>query len=471
MARAFPDHPFLTGNYGPVRMEAEALDLEIVGEIPASLSGMLYRNGPNPAYAPRGDYHWFLGDGMVHGFEINDGTVNYRNKWVRTEKFKIERKHGEALLSGDFNNLGDRDPRAGNVGLNAANTSIIYHGGKLLALEEVNPPVELDPDTLETIGPWLFDGQYSGPMTAHPRIDPKTGEMIFFAYFGGFPGEPKVGLHWVNKDGALTRSEVIEVPYCAMIHDFLITENYIVLPIFPASIDMNRIAGGGPFVAWDPSLHTHVAIIPREGPLQGKIKWFEADPCYVYHPLNAYETGDGKIICDMMQYERAALFDEDGGNTEMLEDNESRLIRWTLDLNANTGDFRQEVIGDFSGDFPRVDDRVTGLENRHGFFATKTMKDQTGGPFDTILHRNFATGTDSTWVAPEGQYVAEPVFVPDSADAEEGAGFLLSPIYLQEENRTDLVVLRATDIEAGPIARAKLPVRVPYGFHGNWRQF
>lgn len=471
MAHAFPDHPFLNGNYGPVRMEAEAPDLEIIGDMPTNLSGMLYRNGPNPAYAPRKDYHWFLGDGMIHGFEFDDGKVNYRNKWVRTEKFKVERQHGEALLSTDFNDLGERDQRAGNTGLNAANTSIIYHGDKLLALEEVNPPVELDPDTLETIGPWHFGGKYSGPMTAHPRVDPKTGEMVFFAYFGGFPGEPKVGLHWVNSAGALTRSEIIDVPYCAMIHDFLITENYIVLPIFPATIDMNRISKGGAFVAWDPSHHTHVAVIPREGNINGNIRWFEADPCYVYHPLNAYETGDGKIICDMMQYPDAALFDENGGNTNALEATESRLTRWTLDLNANTGDFAQTQLSDFSGDFPRIDDRVTGLKNDHGFFATKSLKDQEGGPFDTILHRDFVTGTDHKWVAPAGQFVAEPVFVPDDADAAEGDGYLLSPVFLKDENRTDLVVLRARDVAAGPIARAKLPTRVPYGFHGNWRQF
>ena len=156
-------------------------DLVVEGEIPRELHGTLYRNGPNPQFAPRGKYHWFDGDGMIHALTIGDGKAHYRNRWVRTQGFQMEREAGESFFGG-LANFANSDPRAEGIFPNAANTNIIGHGGKLLALWEAGPPHELDPHTLETIGPYDFDGQLLGPMTAHPKIDPETGELFFFGY-------------------------------------------------------------------------------------------------------------------------------------------------------------------------------------------------------------------------------------------------------------------------------------------------
>lgn len=470
MAAQFPDtNPYLTGNYGPVRMEADAPDLEIEGEVPEGLAGVLYRNGPNPHYAPWSEHHhWFLGDGMIHALFVENGRVRYRNRWVKTEKFKAEARFGEAVMPTDFDDILKADPRSEGIPLNVANTNVVYHAGKLLALEEGSPPVELDADTLDTIGPWTFGGDYGGPFTAHPKMDPDSGEMVFFGYMAGGPGSPQIAYNVADASGGLTRSEMIEAPFCSMVHDFLVTENFVGLPVLPATASIERMLGQKPFFAWEPDKGNHIGIFDRsEG--AGAIRWFTGNPSYVYHPLNAYEE-DGKLIADVMQYERIPLFaDPDGTNTSGIDSAEGRLTRWTFDLGGNSDTYSEEALDDFNGEFPRFDERFAGKKHSVGYFAVRRRATETGGPFDTLLARNFKTGSCDEWTPGAGEWVQEPVFVPRSADAPEGDGWLLSLTYKAADNLSDLVILDAQNLAAGPVARAKLPTRVPYGFHGNWR--
>ena len=172
MAQPFPNHPNLSGGFAPIQMECDIHDLVVVGDVPKDLNGSLYRNGPNPQFAPRGFYHWFAGDGMIHAFHIEDGRVSYRNRWVRTQKWRLERDAGHALFD-PFNPM-DQDPSV--IGLETdgvANTNIIWHAGKLLALEEGHAPFELDPFSLASIGAHDYAGKLLGPMTAHPKVDSK----------------------------------------------------------------------------------------------------------------------------------------------------------------------------------------------------------------------------------------------------------------------------------------------------------
>ena len=179
MAKVFPNHPNLIGGFAPIQMECDAADLVVDGEVPRDLNGTFYRNGPNPQFAPRGQHHWFGGDGMVHAFTVGDGRVAYRNRWARTLKWKTERDAHRAMVAA-FNPM-DCDPSVMGMQTDGiANTNIVWHAGKLLALEEAHAPFEMDPDTLDSIGAWTFDGKLVGPMTAHPKIDPETGEMVFF---------------------------------------------------------------------------------------------------------------------------------------------------------------------------------------------------------------------------------------------------------------------------------------------------
>ena len=194
MTRPYPDHPFLRGNYEPLRAEIDAPDLVVEGEIPHGLEGTLYRNGPNPLFPPRDAYHYFTGDGMVHAFTFREGRVSYRNRWVRTEKWRADAEAGEALF-GAFGNPFSSDPSVRGVRYNVANTHIVAHGGKLLALEEGSPPFELEAETLRSIGSHTWEGKLPSTMTAHPKLDPVTGELHFFGYGLDGPGSTGVGYY------------------------------------------------------------------------------------------------------------------------------------------------------------------------------------------------------------------------------------------------------------------------------------
>src|SRR5512134_2259498 len=223
--KTFPALPYLSGNFAPLLAECDANDVVIEGEMPRDLNGTLFRTGPNPMFPPFGDkHHWFLGEGMVHAVSVEDGRVRYRNRWVRTAQFEEQRRAGRRLYSTAFGGEAS-DPSVGGKQRNVANTNIVPHGGKLYALDEGSSPVLMNPETLETIGSSTFDGRYTGPMTAHPKIDAKTGEMLFFGYMAAGPGSPDISFTVVGRDGKVKRTETFKAPYASMVHDFAITDS------------------------------------------------------------------------------------------------------------------------------------------------------------------------------------------------------------------------------------------------------
>jgi len=464
MSRPFPDESFLRGNYAPWPLEGEIQDCVVEGEVPRELDGTLYRNGPNPQFAPRGRYHWFDGDGMIHALAIHDGRVAYRNRWVRTAKFSLERAAGEALYGG-LADMAKTDPRVGATSPNAANTNIVVHAGKLLALWEGGPPHALDPRTLETVGPFDFRGKLAGPMTAHPKLDPETGEMLFFGY--SFT-PPFLRYHVVSADGVLVRSEEIEVPAPTMMHDFIVTKEHVIFLVCPATIRLENIEKTGSPLAWEPELGTRIGVMPRNGG-NADVVWFEAAPCYVFHPLNAYTDG-GRIVADVCRYPRLPLFDA-GDPADGMEDLTAKLTRWTLDLAGGT--VKEEALDDVSTEFPRLDERHAGLRHRHGYagaLVRQKAQEEDASGFNAIVHYDLETGRRHDHIVPSTDAVSEPVFVPRSDASAEGDGFLLATVYRGEEKRSDLVILDAQNVERAPIATVKLPHRIPFGFHGNWGQ-
>ena len=466
MARPIPDHPQLRGNYAPLRMECDAPDLVVRGELPETLRGTYYRNGPDPQYAPRGMHHWFAGDGMLHALRFEDGRVSWRNRWLRTPKWELEHEAGEALFD-PFNPM-NADPRVSGKDSTLANTNVVWHGEKLLALEEGHAPWEVDPDTLESRGYWDFDGRLEGPMTAHPKLDPVTGEMLFFGYCARGPFTPDLAFHVVDASGALVRSQWFEAPFTSMVHDFVTTDAHAIFPIFPLTGSLERVMKGGPAWAWEPEKGTHIGIVERDGDV-ASMRWFEHDPCYVFHPMNAWSEGS-KVFADVMKFEQAPLFPNPDGSPGDPRKSQARLVRWTFDLAGNTSAVREEALDDLSGEFPRLDERFTGLRYRHGFYACATGRSKVGaGSFDGIAHVDHRTGRRTLRELPVGDATGEPLFVPRSPDAEEGDGFLLALVYRGGEKRSDLLVLDAADVAGEPIATVELPTRVPFGFHGNWR--
>ena len=465
MARPYPIHPNLQGGFAPIHMECDAPDLVVEGEVPRELHGAFFRNGPNAQFAPRGDYHLFAGDGMVHGFYLENGKVSYRNRYVRTVKYNKEHAAGEALFSAM--NPADADPSVVGVETDGlANTNVIWHGGKLLALEEAHAPFELDPNTLESVGPWTFGGKLKGPMTAHPKIDHETGEMLFFGYNADGTISEHMSFHVVDRDGNLTRSETFVAPYAAMVHDFMVTRDHVIFPIMPLTGSMDRAMSGGPVYAWEPDKGVHIGIMPRAGSV-ADMRWFRGDPSFVFHPMNAHTSGD-IVSCDVCEFEEAPLFPTVDGRPGDPTKAVPRLTRWTFDLGRNTDDYRTELLDELPCEFPRLDERFTGQEYRYGYFACDNNPEFQVGGFNGIGRVDHKTGRNEVYDVGVGCATNEPVFVPTSENAAEGEGYLMANVYDENRKATHLVILDAENVTAGPLAKAYLDHRVPFGFHGNW---
>ena len=453
-------NPYLAGNFAPVRSEDD-YDLEVTGQIPAEMRGALFRIGPNPQFEPRdANHHWFGGDGMVHGFYVADGKVAYRNRYVRTPKWELEHEHGRALF-GSMGNPMTTDPLAmGNEG-GVANTNIVWHAGKLLALEEAHHPFAMDPRTLESRG---YDREFKGKVTAHPKIDPRTGEMFWFAYgVGAMPFSPGLSYGITAADGRLVRRQEFEAPFACMVHDFMVTQNHVLFPILPLTGSLQRAMSGLPPFAWEPDKGSHVGVMRRDGDVTS-IRWFNTEACYVFHPLNSWEEGD-KIFCDVMRYDVAPLFPKaDGAPGDKAA---ARLVRWTFDLAGDSNAIKETPLDDLDGEFPRVDGKVETLKHRHGWYAADPRGSKTVR-LNSLAHIDFQTGRRQVYELDGGDATSEPVFVARSKDSPEGEGWLTAVVYRAAEDRSDLLVFEAQDLEKGPIATARMPRRVPFGFHGNW---
>jgi carotenoid cleavage dioxygenase len=452
-------NPYLAGNFAPIRSEDD-FDLEVVGELPQGLRGALFRTGPNPQFEPRDpNHHWFGGDGMVHGFYVADGKVAYRNRYVRTPKWELEHAAGRSLF-GTFGNPMTTDPSAVGKESGLANTNIVWHAGRLMALEEGHAPFEMEPRTLASKG---YLEAYRGRVTAHPKVDPSTGEMVWFAYsVGETPFASGVSYGVTDASGAVVRRDDFQAPYASMVHDFMVTQNHVLFPILPLTGSLERAMKGLPPFAWEPEKGSFVGVMRRDAEVS-TIRWFNTEACYVFHPMNAWEEGD-KLFADVMRYDQAPLFPNADGSPGKKA--AARLVRWTFDLASNSDAIKEESIDDLDGEFPRVDPRYETLKNRHGWFAgdpggAKTVRQS------AIVHIDHLTGRRESYEL--GQDApSEPVFVPRSADAGEGDGWLTAVVWRAAEDRSDLVVFEALDVAKGPVAIAKVPRRVPFGFHGNW---
>jgi carotenoid cleavage dioxygenase len=294
--------------------------------------------------------------------------------------------------------------------------------------------------------------------------------MVFFGYAAKGRFTPDLSLHVVDREGVLKRSQWFQAPYSSMVHDFVVTRDWIVLPIFPLTGSMDRAMKGLPPFAWEPDKGTHVALVPRHGSVD-QVRWFSADPCYVFHPMNAFDTPDGKVVCDMMKYPVAPLFPAPDGRPASGAPPVATLVRWTFDPQGHTDSFTEQALDDRRGEFPRLDERFTALPDRHGWFLAGEITDPGRGrdARDGLAHIDHASGQVGTWQPAAGDYCGEPVFVPRGATADEGDGFVLSVIFRGATQCSDLAVFDAQNLKDGPLALAHLSHRVPAGFHGNWR--
>jgi len=453
-------NPYLQGNFAPWLGEGRSDDLEVVGTIPPELNGTFYRNGPNSEFEPIGRYHWFDGDGMIHAVRLAAGRASYQNRWVESTGLLEERAQGRALFPGIFGMSADEMPTFKNT----ANTNIVSHAGRLLALMEGALPTRLDPATLATLGEYDFDGRLVPPMTAHPKMDPETGEMLFFGYS---PFPPYLRYHVVDRAGTLLRSEEIDLAWPSMIHDFAITREHVVFVLCPLVFSLEEIARRGSPFFWDEDRPTRLGVMPRAGG-NADVRWFDAEPSYVFHPMNAYAES-GRIEIDAPLFRRLDFMDNpDRQRSGSGEREGARLSRWTIDLAAGT--VRTEQRDDGATEFPRIDERRLGRRHRFGYAAAgRRDDDTTTAPlFSGIRRYDLESGAIETRWHGMGNGVGEPVFVPRSATAAEDDGFLLYFAYDRERDASDFLILDARNITREPVATVRLPHRVPYGFHGNW---
>jgi carotenoid cleavage dioxygenase len=436
---------YLEGNYAPVTEEVTVTDLPVTGTIPAELNGRYLRNGPNPVTPPDPDaYHWFTGDGMVHGLRLDGGQARwYRNRWVRSGT--VADALGEPRHPGPVHGDMDFGP----------NTNVIGHAGSTFAIVEAGArPYELT-DELDTVGPTDFGGTLEGGYTAHPKRDPQTGELHAVSYFWGWGN--KVQYTVVGTDGRVASSRFIETTGSTMLHDMSLTERYAVVYDLPVVFDLDAAMSGTsmPYF-WDDDYPARVGLVPRTG---GDVRWVDVDPCYVFHPMNAYDDGDDVVI-DLVHWTR--MFDR--GHQGPWESPEPTLRRWTIDTAA--GKVREELRDDRDQEFPRVDERLVGRRHRYGYSAVGLP--ERDGPHGGVLKHDLTTGTAEVLDLGLGAGQNEAVFVPRDADADEDDGWVLCLTYDAERDRGKLIISHAQDLAGGPVATVELPQRVPFGFHGNW---
>lgn len=448
--------PWLSGYYAPVTDELDADDLPVQGRLPDGLVGTYLRNGANPRFVPPWRYHLFDGDGMLHGVTVTDGRASYRNRWIRSAGLAAEERAGRALYGGFYHAAMPPPELVGDAGgmKNTANTHVVRHAGRILALMEAAKPTEVN-ERLETLGEYDFGGRLRGAFSAHPKIDPVTGEMLSFSYVG------PLTVHTVAPTGELVRSTAVELPAMVMMHDFAVTERHVVFLDAPAVFDLGRWLSGGALAAWEPERGTRLGVMPRDGD-GADTRWFEIPTSWVAHFLNAYDDGD-RVVVDGCRMDRLNfMMDPDDPPTGA----EGVLTRFTIDLAAGRASF--EALDDRCGDFPRVNDRYACHRHRYGYVAAYAEGLRPDGEFDLIVKYDLQRGTAETYRFGPGVAIGELVFAPDPEGRAEDDGWLVGFATDLGRLETDFVVLDARDVTAGPVARVRMPRRVPFGFHGSW---
>jgi carotenoid cleavage dioxygenase len=436
---------YLEGNFGPVHEELTVTELPVTGALPDHLDGRYLRNGPNPVTTPDPDaFHWFTGTGMVHGLRLRDGRAEwYRNRWVRSAE--VAEALGEPVRPG---------PVHGEMDF-AANTHVVGHAGRTFAIVEGGSrPYELT-DELDTVGPCDFDGTLPGGYTAHPKRDPATGELHAVSYFWGWGN--KVQYSVLGTDGRIRRTVDIETTGAPMAHDFSLTERHVVVYDLPVTFDMAKAESGRSLpYSWDPDYPARVGVMDRDG--DGRdVRWFDVEPCYVYHPLNAYDDGD-RIVLDVVRHPKTFAKRHDGP-----DEGSTSLDRWTVDLSA--GKVLEERLHDHSQEFPRVDDRAVTRPHRYGYTVGFRIEGDVQRS-NVVIKHDLAQRTSQVRGFADGVMPDEFVFVPRAADAAEDDGVLMGFVYDRARDASDLVLLDAGSLDT--VATVALPARVPHGFHGSW---
>jgi carotenoid cleavage dioxygenase len=476
---SYPDSPEFTGLNAPLGKEYEDPDLAIVGKIPSDVEGVFFRAVPDPAFPPfmEDGAAVISGDGMVSALRIVGGKASFAIRYVQTERHKAEVAAGRALFGKYRNPFTDR-PEALGLDRTVANTTPVWHAGRLLMTKEDGRPYRVDPRTLGTMARYDFGGKLkSQTVAAHVRIDPETGEMFFYGYEADGLASTKVAYCRVDKHGALMSEQWFDTPYCAMMHDFAITKNYVLFPVYPTTCDAQRVKAGGDHWVHEMERDSWVGVMPRYGSV-AQLRWFKGPKgVSCYHMMNAFEDADGRIQFDqcLSSVNTFPFIQRASGLNIAPGESGSRLERWTLDVNQGGDRVTETVIGP-PGDFPVIPARAQGRPYSYAWMLTMNPQMQgppvAGGPvgamFNLLLRLDFTGKPPQSLALPPGSCFNEPVHVP-SKDGHEG--WLLSIVDSQtgpKEFKHALWIIDAGDIGAGPVAKAVIPHRLRPQVHGWW---
>lgn len=435
---------WLVGPFAPVEGELTASDLVVEGELPAELDGLYARIGPNPLQpANPAAYHWFLGDGMVHGVRLQRGrALGYRRRYIRSSS--VSAALGEPPAPG---------PRRGMV--DTVNTNIIGHAGRLLAMVEAGPyPVELDSE-LDTIRHSDLDGTLGGSFTAHPHLDPDSGELHAICYDAKVLNRVRYVV--VGADGRVRRTVEVPVRHGPSIHDCAISGRYVVILDLPVTFSFRALLDGWAFpYRWNPDHRARVGLLPRDGDARDVI-WCDVDPCYVFHPCNAFDLPDGRVVIDVVAHDRMFHSSRTGPDSER-----APFERWTCDPARRR--VERELIDARAQEFPRLDERLTGKPYRYAYTVARSGP----GERSALLKHDLAERATRIHEFGAGEVAGEFVFVPRRDGTGEDDGWLMGLVTDAAADAASLLLLDAQAFEAPPTAVVRLPHRVPLGFHGNW---
>lgn len=467
MATVFPDIPLYRGWGAPLRLESDVRDLEVVhGEVPRDLAGTLYRCGPDRQYPSMFKDDIFIdGEGMAHMFRVQDGHVDYRSRWVRNERFLLQEQTRRSLF-GRYRNRYTDDPSVAGKNRGTANTSIVWHGGKLLVLKEDSLPIEVDPDTLATRGEWRYDGAVEAvSLTAHPKLDLHRNELLTFSYQARGDCTTDFAYYVADASGRIVHTVWFNMPYPGMVHDFAVTDTHVIVPFFPLITDIEVLRQGGPFYQWHPDKQSYYAVLQRRG--NNEVRWFKGPAVSAGHMMNAFNEGS-LLHLDLCLYRGNCFEFFPSADGSPFKPAPPLLTRLSFDLDSPREDFEMRLLAQTPCEMPKCDDRYVGKPYRYGFGICRSPTARAGEMgFGAIGRFDHHTGELTTWSPGEQSGVQEPNFVVRTG-APEGEGYLIALVNRFAESRSELALLDAARLQDGPVALLRLPVRVRSTFHGGW---
>ncbi|CAM6025493.1 unnamed protein product [Sphagnum balticum] len=484
-------HFHLTGHYAPVSETDPTSNLAISGSIPECLNGEFVHVTPNPKFNPVAYYHWFDGDGLLHGLRIKDGKATYVARFVKTSRLQQEEYYGAAKFVKASNFIGDMHGVKGiffgllfslrvqlrvidiSNGYGTGNTAFVYHNKQLLVLHENDFPYVikvLENGDLETIGRKCLN-PLANRFTAHPKIDPFTGEM--FGLYWDFMKHPYCTYQIFSKEGVMMKPMPITIPKGVMIHDFAITENYAIFLDLSLLANPKHFVEGEHFYKFDASKESRIGLLPRYAKNESQIRWFIIPPCMIFHLGNAWEEADEVVLiaCRMSTIDFTYFIDFHQDKAM-----KSRALLYEFRMNMRTWKVTQKQLSTLTIEFPHINDKYTGRKQRYvyGSIMDDMLKIVGVAKYDLSLEPKLGTrglkiggNIKGLFLHGDGRQGSEPIFVPRTPSKEllEDDGYLICFVYDKKVGCSEMVIIDAKTMASKPVGVVNLPTRVPGGLH------